>query len=185
MKKMMIALLLLVAISSVASAQVIPFIGMYADAQVVDCFVDVVTYETTSVHFYAVLPPEITAITAAEFSVANLPDAAMAITTPAWNTPLVIGEAGYGIALAFSPALPGPNAYLGALNFFALVDFPADWGMEVLASNDSGLLVVVDNNFDTIDADGGLFTFNCSGGCECEDTIATDDTTISSIKALY
>ena len=180
---MTIALLLLVAVSSVASAQV-PFIGMYADDQVVVCHTELPVYVTTSVYFFATIG-SIPAITAAEFSVSNLPGPADALITPNWNTPLVIGDAGYGIALAFSPALPGPDAFLGTLDFFALNDLGADYGMAVLASNDSGLLVVVDDVYDTLNAEGGLFTFNCSGECECADTIATDESTISSIKALY
>jgi hypothetical protein len=184
MKKMMIALLLLVAFSSMASAQV-PFIGMYADDQAVICHTDLAVYVATSVYFIADIGA-IPAITAAEFSVSNLPGAADALITPNWATPLVIGDAGYGIALAFSPAVPGPMAFLGTLDFFALVDLGADYVMEVLPSNDSGLLVVVDDNYNTIDADGGMFTFNCStGDCLCVEGVATDDATISSIKALY
>ncbi len=185
MKKMMIALLLLVAISSIASAQQDPFIGMYADDSAAVCHIDLPVYVTTSVYFYASIG-SIPAITAAEFSASNLPVAADALVTPNWNTPLVIGDLGYGIALAFSPAVPGPDAFLGTVDFFALNDLGPDFVMEIMASNDSGLLVVVDDVFETIPADGGMFTFNCgTGNCECEDTIATDDATISSIKALY
>lgn len=184
MKKMMIALLLLVAMTSVASAQA-PFIGMYADDQVVACYTDLPTYVTTSVYFYAVLPPEVATITAAEFSAANLPEATDALVTPNWNTGLVIGDLGYGIALAFSPALAGPNAFLGTVDFFGLVELGPDYVMEIVNTNDSGVLVVVDGDFNTIDAEGGMFTFNCTGTCECVETIATDDATISSIKALY
>ncbi len=185
MKKLMVALLLLVAVSSVASAQV-PFIGMYADDQAVICHADLPLYATTSVYFYAILPPEIVAITAVEFRVDNLPDAALANVIPNWNTPLVIGDLGYGIALAFSPALAGPTAFLGQVDFFAIADAGPDFVMTVMESNDSGMLVVVDDGYNTIDATGGIFTFNCStGNCECEDTVATEDSSWGSIKALY
>ncbi len=184
MKKMMIALLLMVAISSVASAQM-PFIGMYADDSAAVCHIDLPVYVTTSVYFFASIG-SIPAITAVEFSVSNLPLAADALVTPNWATPLVIGDLGYGIALAFSPAAAGPDAFLGTVDFFALNDLGADFVMEVLPSNDSGMLVVVDDVFETHEAMGGMFTFNCAtGDCECEGGTATDDNTISSIKALY
>ena len=189
MKKMMVALLFLVAISSVASAQT-PTIGMYAEADVpVLCSADVLAYATTSVYFWAILPPEIAAITACEFAVDNLPDAAMAITTPLWNTGLVIGDVGWNLAQAFSPALAGPNAFLGQLDFFVLNDtLWDDFLMTVIPGNDSGVLVVVDDSYVTHDANVDspqYFTFNCSATCDCVDSIATDDATFSNIKALY
>jgi hypothetical protein len=185
MKKLMVALLLLVAVSSVANAQA-PFIGMYADVDAVVCHNELAVYANTSVYFFATLPPEILAISACEFRVDNLLTAADAIVTPAWNTPLVIGDAGYGIALAFNPILGGPLAFLGQIDFFGLADIGPDYVMSIQPSNDSGNLVVVDDLFNTIDAEGGIFTFNCaSGDCECTEGVATEDATMSSIKALY
>jgi len=189
MKKLMVALLLLVAMSSIASAQ-LPFIGMYADDQVVSCQMDVAQYETGTVYFYAVLPPTITAITAAEFSVAGLPDASMALMTPHWNTDLVIGDLGYGIALAFSPAVPGPNAFMGTVDFFVLSDLGQDFRMFVEPSNDSGNLVVVDTDFNEIACEeiAHYFTFNCTGAlgdCDCFEGVATEDAAWGQIKALY
>lgn len=191
MKKLMVALLLLAAMSSLAAAQTQPFIGMYADDQGVLCQADVTQYATSTVYFFAVLPPEITAITAAEFSVDNLPDATMALMTPHWETTLVIGDLGYGIALAFSPAIPGPNAFMGSVDFFVLNDFGPDFRMTVMASNDSGNLVVVDTDFNEVPCETAqhFFTFNCTGGlpygCDCTETIATEDATWGQIKALY
>lgn len=185
MKKMMIALLLLVAFSTVASAQA-PFIGMFADDQAVICHNDLVTYQTTTVYFYAILPVDLVAITAVEFRVEGLLGAADALVTPAWNTPLAIGDLGYGIALAFSPALAGPNAFLGTVGFFGLADIGPDVVMSVLESNDSGVRVVVDDAYNTIPADGGIFTFNCTtGDCLCTEGTATEDSSWGSIKALY
>lgn len=189
MKKMMVALLLLVAMSSVAAAQD-PFIGLYADDAAVLCQANVAQYVSVPVYVFAILPPAIPGITAAEFRIANMPTAAMALTTYNWNTPLVIGTADYGIALAFAPALPGPNAYMGSISFFPLMDFGPDFRMEVTTSNDSGNLVVVDLDYNEVPAEAGhWFTFNCTGGlpggCDCFLTIATEDATWGQIKALY
>lgn len=189
MKKLMAALLLLVAMSSVAAAQD-PFIGIYADDAAVLCQANVSQYVSVPVYLFAILPASIPGITACEFRIDNLPTPAMGLTTYAWNTPLVIGTADYGIALAFAPALPGPTAFLGSISFFPLAAWPADFRMEIMASNDSGNLVVVDLNYNEVPAEPGhFFTFNCTGslpgGCDCVVGIAAEDATWGEIKALY
>lgn len=191
MKKLMAALLLLVAMSSVAAAQPAdPFIGIYADDTAVLCEANVTQYVTTTVYVFAVLPDEIPGMTACEFRIDNLPTAAMAITTFTWNTDLVIGNADYGIALAFAPALPGPTCLLGTIAFFPLAAFPADHRMTVMPSNDSGNLVIVDLDYNEVPCEADhFFTFNCTGtlpyGCNCQPTIATENATWGQIKALY
>ncbi len=183
MKKMMIALLLLIAMSSVASA--VPFIGMFVDDQAVICHKPIEVYVATDVYFFA-LVEDIPAITACEFAVDGLPDAALAIVTPAWATPLAIGTLGYGLALAFTPAVPGPTCFLGTVGFFAMADFGPDYLMSVVETYDSNVLAVVDDEYNTIAAEGGIFTFNCSTDqCLCTPGVATEDATMSSIKALY
>ncbi len=125
------------------------------------------------------MPASIPAITAAEFRIDNyIGDLgpACVLATPAWNTPLVIGDPGWGIALAFSPALAGPVAFLGSINLFLLdaVCVSDDYEMWVLESNDSGNLVVVDEQFNEVDAIGYRYTVNCTtGDCPCEDGTAT------------
>jgi hypothetical protein len=191
MKKLMVALLLLVATSSIAAAQAEPFIGIYADDVAVICQANVTIYVSVPVYLFAILPPEIPAITACEFRIDNMPTAGMGLATYAWNTPLVIGTADFGIALAFSPALPGPNAFLGRIDFLPLMAWPNDWRMTIMPSLDSGNLVVVDTNFNVIPCEDvpHFFTFNCTGslpdGCECQPIIATEDATWGQIKASY
>ena len=191
MQQLLIALLLLVAMSSVAAAQdPMPFIGIYADDTAVICQADVFQYVSVPVYLFAILPPSIPGITAAEFRIDNLPTAGMGITTYNWNTPLVIGSADYGIALAFAPALPGPNAFLGSISFFPLAAWPEDFRMEIMASLDSGNLVVVDLNYNEVPCEPGhWFTFNCTGslpsGCDCTYSNAAEDATWGQIKALY
>lgn len=189
MKKMMVALLLLVAMSSVAAAQD-PFIGLYADDAAVLCQADVSVYVSLPVYVFAILPPEIAGITAAEFRIENLPTEALALTTFNWNTPLVIGTAGYGIALAFAPPLPGPAAFMGSISFFPLMDFGPDFRMKVVPSLDSDNLVVVDLAYNEVPCElNHIFTFNCTGslpgGCLCIEGVATEDAAWGQIKALY
>lgn len=187
MKKLMTALLLLVAMSSVAAAQM-PSIGIYADDAGVLCEADVAQYVTSTVYVFAYLN-DIPGMTACEFRIDNLPTAAMSINTFTWNTTLVIGTPDYGIALAFAPALPGPLCLLGTIGFFPLQEFPDDWRMTVMPSNDSGNLVIVDLDYNEVPAEGYFFTFNCTGvlegGCDCFVGVATEDATWGEIKALY
>jgi len=192
MKKLMAALLLLVAMSSVASAQPgLPYIGISSDAEGIICQADVTQYVATQVYVLAYLPPDIEGITAAEFRIDNLPTEAMSINTFDWNTDLVIGSPGYGIALAFPDPLMGPLCLLGTISFFPLADFGPDWRMTIMPSNDSGNNIVVDLDFigHPCSADPFFFTFNCTGalpgGCDCTVGIATEDATWGQIKALY
>ena len=189
MKKMMAALLLLVAMSSVAAAQGQPFIGLYADDTAVLCEADLTPFVPMNVYVFAYLQ-DIPAITAAEFRVDNLPGVAQAIITPTWNTTLVIGTLGYDLALAFTPALTGPVALLGTLQFLALSDLGADWRMTVMPGLDCNCLVVVDTDYVEHACEPDHFlTLNCTGaldyGCNCQPTIATEDATWGQIKALY
>ena len=122
MKKLLVALLALVAMSSLAVAQA-PVIGIFDNDDAVQCDGIIEAYVARDIFVFAVLT-DIPAITAAEFSISNYVGdlgPACAIVSAAWNTPLVIGDPGFGIALAFSPALPGPNAFLGSINIFLLV----------------------------------------------------------------
>ncbi len=188
MKRLVITLLLLAAMSSIAAAE--SYIGMFDDVQATICYGDTEVYVTKSVHFIAYLDPEIPAITAAEFSVPNLPESgALGIVTASWNTTLVIGNLDYGIALAFSDPVPGPLAALGTVDFFPIdaAWIGADYLMEVLAAQDSGNLVVVDDGFVTIPVLGGNYTFNCSNPdeCDCVDSVPVSPTSWSAVKALY
>ena len=188
MKKLLVALLALVAMSSMALAQA-PVIGIFDNDDAVQCDGIIEAYVARDIFVFAVLT-DIPAITAAEFSISNYVGdlgPACAIVSAAWNTPLVIGDPGFGIALAFSPALPGPNAFLGSINIFLLdaACIGDDYEMWILASQDSDKLVVVDEQFNEIDAVGYRYTFNCTGECPCEEGTATDNTSWGSVKALF
>ena len=187
MKKLMVALLALVAISSLAYAQQ-PVIGIFEDVDATFCDGTVAQYVEKDCYVYAILPPEIGAITAAEFRLDNLPMTdGLGITTPAWTTNLVIGDANTGIALAYANPQPGPLVALGTLTFF-MIDalwIGDDHEVWTMPSLSSGVLAVVDDAFNTIDALGYRYTFNCTTECPCEDITATEETTWGSVKALF
>ena len=147
-----------------------PFIGMFEDLAATDCDIDTPVYTTASVYVSAILPAWLTAITAAEFRIDNYPDPTgpYFIITENWNTPLVIGDPDYGIALAFEPPIAGPVAVMGTIDFFTITDPGPDYWMMVEASLSSGNLVVVGTDYNEYWAHGGMFTFNCSTYyCDC------------------
>jgi hypothetical protein len=188
MKKLMVALLALVALSSMAYAQQ-PAIGVFANEGGPEaCDLTLPNLVPTSIYVMAILPESIPAITAAEFRIENLlEDPACVSLTQTWNTDLVIGNANWGIALAFSPPLAGPLALLGTLTYLQFVEgcVGDDFVMVVMESNDSGNLVVVDTDYNEIDAAGFMFTFNCTGVCFCEEASAAQSTNWGSVKALF
>jgi hypothetical protein len=163
-----------------------PVLGLYAEEDALHCVADVTPYLSVAVYVVATLADGATGLTACEFRIDHLPPSTLAIISTRWNTPLVIGEAGNGIALAFSPPLTGARAVIGAIDCFPLQDFGPDWVMAVLPSNDSGRLVIVDLDYAEIDcATGRGFTFNCSGDCQCLLGSSSAAATWGQIKALY
>ena len=187
MKRLTIVLVTLCAMSSMALAA--PVIGVFENTDATVCWGDIEPYVMKSIYVSAILI-DIPAITAAEFSVANWfgdegPECVL--VTYLWNTDLVIGDLGYGIALAFSPALPGPVAIMGQIDLF-LLDASCvgtDWHMQVSPAGGSGNLVVVDENFNEIPAIGYFYTFNCTEECWCEHCTPTAVSNWGAIKALF
>jgi hypothetical protein len=187
MKKLMVALLMLAAMTSLASAD---FIGIFADDQGVECQAAIVAYEPLVVHVMAYIPNVPGGITAVEFSVANYPGSPgypTGTATPAWDSDLVIGDISFDISIAFSEPQYGPFAHIGTIEF--LMFDPAwignDHVMAVAPGNDCECLVVVDDLFEIIEVDGGIFTFNCTGTCVCLEETATQDSSWSAVKSLF
>jgi hypothetical protein len=186
MKTVLLAALLVVAAGAATRGQAAPVLGLYADEEALRCVAGVTPYLNVPVYVVALLSDGVTGLTACEFRIEHLPSPAMATISTRWNSPLVIGELGNGIALAFSPPLTGESAVIGAIDFFPLQDFGPDWVMEVMPSNDSGSLVIVDLDYVLVpcEADHG-FTFNCSGECQCLLGNGNAAATWGQIKALY
>jgi hypothetical protein len=192
MKKLLtlIALIALIALTAgVAGADT--YIGLFGQPHAVDCFSDTGAFTTTTVHVVVWVDVDFSGqISAVEFFIDNLPEtSASGIVTENWNTPLKIGYLGYGIALAFADPLQGPLAYVGSIDFYTVDPawIPADYVMAVRPSRSSSTLAIVDQDGIAFPVEGGQFTFNCSdpGACDCLETVAVDDASWSSVKALY
>jgi len=192
MKKLMVALLMLTAMASFSNAQLPQLIGIFTDDMGTACDAPIVTYAPVAVHVMAYIPNLPGGITAVEFSIANYPGNPgypTGTATPTWDSDLVIGDVSYDISIAFSAPIYGPFAHLGQIEF--LMFDPAwigdDYVMTVAPGNDCECLVVVDDLFEIVNVEGGMFTFNCTtGDCVCyEGGTATEDTSWSAVKALF
>ncbi len=191
MKRLAIAFLILLAAGD-ATAQWYPLIGIYGSEAGVTCELDMDPYVQATAYLLAVLPDDMPGITACEFRIDNLPTPEMALIFYDWNTPLVIGSAGYGIALAFSPPLIGRAVPLGSISLYPLLNIPDDWRLTIEPSYSSGQLLVVDLSYEEIPANGDFLTLNCTGaifwGCNCLFpwwTTAVQENSWGQIKALY
>ncbi len=183
MKKSVIAVLALslMLFSGVASANVI---GVFGDADGTICEINASQPYTTAIFHFVALMSDIPTMSACEFGATGLMGDASNIVTPAWSTSLVIGSLPAGVALAWSVPVPGPVAYLGAVNVFLMAAYPQDQMVSVVASEDGNLVIVDGETAEARDAMGWSSVINCSGGCGCME-IATDDNSWSEIKALY
>ncbi len=192
MKSTAIALFLIIfALPAAAN----PVIGIFEDTnpQSAQCHVDIEPFTQTSVWVCAQLSVDLDdVITAAEFRIGGFPNDSDAIVTQYWNTDLVIGSADYGISLAFTEPLPALFGVLGELQIFSLGNgWPGDdYRMHIAHTFDSGVLVLVDGNFETWSALGGEFFLNPTSPYNFCPNIslpptATDGSSWSVIKSLY
>ena len=149
------------------------FIGVFAETTGETCYADAPPYQMVTLHVMAYVPSYAgVGITAVEFRIDDLPENLgypYGLITPTWDSPLVIGDPWYGIAIAFAQPQYGVFVHLGTLE---IMSFSEDWigedqEMRVEASYSSGYLVVVDANYEEHWIMGGQFTFNCSDPYYC------------------
>ena len=193
MKKLMVALMLL-SLAAVANAQYnMNFIGISADPDLTVCYAGWEAGASVDVYFLVYIDPaEINGVSGAEFRVDSLPiaEAPNVFVTDSWGG-LTIGDLGYGFSIALDFPGAGPIVELGMRNYFILTDtgdVGMDHHMRVMETLDSGNLIITDFNFNEIDRDGGMFTWNCSnpnaGGC-IDVPVSVAPASWGSIKSLY
>jgi hypothetical protein len=133
-------------------------------------------------------------ITAAEFSIPAWPDAPGYPTGQiigGFTSDLVIGNLADGFSISWSDP-QGAGLGFALIGSWTVTAFnPAwlgpDYLLQVLPHPTSGVLATVDHLYNIVDADGGLFWFNCTDpeACPCLDDTATEDTSWSAVKALF
>jgi hypothetical protein len=193
MKALFLAVVGLASMASGALATPWFYMSSTTDYEHPVCSAEAALYATVTVHIFADVETGagIDAITAAEFRVADLPgEGDGVLVTPQWATPLVIGSLDQGIALAFSPPVAGPLCDLGLVEFFVTDGtlLGVDRCMAIAQTLDSAKLVVVDQDYNEIPAEGGVFVFNPSATASCTlcpDLSATGSSSWGSVKDLY
>lgn len=187
MKKFVLAMFVVMLMAGVANAEVI---GIFGDMDATVCSMPVMAYVPATVYILAVLD-QIPALTAAEFGSTNFPENLgypVGQATVTWTTSLVIGNIYEGVALAYDAAQPGPIVHLGTV---AVLDFGGynfdNHFAQIVASPanpEATTPVVVDADYNVVEAMGWGLIFNCTvGDCSC--MVATETSDFSSIKALY
>ncbi len=168
-------------------------IGIFADdVWGSECHAPIEEYVPMMVHVMAVVP-DIDAVTAAEFRIANYPGNPgypIGSAYEYWNSDLIIGDITWDFSIAFSEPQPGPLIHLGSIEFtmFDPTWILDDWIMTVGEGADCECLVVVDADFEIVDVMGGQFTFNCTdpSWCYCSwFPTATHESSWSAIKQLF
>ena len=145
-------------------------IGLFTSEYADNCGADLVPYSPLTVFVVARLGSGLSAIVAAEFGLENVPAAGGGQMTAHWNSPLVIGGIGQGLAVAFQQPMSGPDVVLGSIDFFAT---SGSWigdnrRIAIGPSPGSGKLILVDAGFsEDDDVWGGRFTFNCDSDQAC------------------
>lgn len=168
-------------------------IGLFTEMEGYGCDSEFPLYTYTNVHVLALLPPEIEAITAAEFLISGIQSSSEVIITPTWNSPLTIGDAlgGVGFSIAWQTPMAGPIVHIGDIQFFVYGDWPGDDALWCTRpTNDSGKLVVVDDSFVEHDVYSCCFVANCTAdgpyyGCDVCFVISNEEVSWSEIRTLY
>lgn len=185
MKKSVIALAALLLVTGSASANLI---GIFGDTDATICSGDLLPYVPMDVYVIAVLS-DLESITTAEFKIDNWPGSPGYPTgqaTASWTSELTIGSIDEDFSIAWSTPQAGPNVLIGTISFLAFDPawIGADHMLTIAEGDNCNCLVLVDAAYDTFDVAGWSFVFNCTGD-DCGCTIATEETSWGSLKALY
>lgn len=127
-------------------------------------------YEPAEVHVVVSLGDHVDGLTAAEFRIDNLPTD-FCLIEEQWDSPLTIGNIGYGFAIAFTEVQWGPLVHLGTLYFTAWEPVGPNYAIFVAPSLSSGNCVIVDEFYEEIPVNGweAWHVFNCTGNwCDCQ-----------------
>ncbi len=192
MFKKVIVIAAMMLFAGVANADVI---GIFADEQADACTGVVMPYTPSDIFIMAILTETFDGgITAAEFKVGNWmgsPGYPTGTATVTATSDLVIGQLDTDFSIAWSSPQGAGNG-LVLIASVQILAFDGAWigpdhRLEVMEGDDCGCLVTVDDVFEQIQAQGGLFWFNCSvpEDCVCLEETATEETSWSSVKALF
>lgn len=192
MFKKVIVVAAMMLFAGIASADVI---GVFADDMAGACTANIMPYTPINIYVMAILTETFDGgITAAEFKIDNWmgsPGYPTGTATVTATSDLVIGGLGTDYSIAWS-APQGAGYGMVLIATVNILMFDANWigpdyMIRVAAGDDCGCLVTVDDLFETHDAQGGLFWFNCTAPeqCICLEETATQDSSWSAVKSLF
>jgi len=180
--------LLLLALPAAADS----LIGLFADETGEQCWADITPYVEIELHLLAFLDSGDfgAGLTAAEFRLENWPGNPgypLGSVTATWNSDLILGDLETDFSIAFDSPQHGPVVELGRLRLQMFSEGWIEDGLQVVAAkgDQCGCLVMVDENYELVDAQGLQFTFNCEQPCSCLSGSMPLQSNWSRVKSLY
>ncbi len=189
-----ILLITLLTISLVPSALAFPegsgsFIGVFTDADALSCtesltepFTELTLYVVASINTDVIADLE-----AAVFKISGLPVGGGTVSGDWSGADQSDGPMATEITLQWTTPQAGPLVVLGTIYFqpHGVGWLGDDHLLQVVPGDDTGNLAIRAGGGALFTVDGGIFTFNCTGICECSPSTLTAESSWGQIKNLY
>ncbi len=166
------------------------FIGLFTDQEATSCtsvltepFAMEVLYVVASINTGVIADLE-----SVVFKIGNLPPILDGLISGDWTgSDSQQGHVSTELILQWIDPLPGPLVLLGTLTLQPYVEgwLGDDHLLNVVAGDLLGDLVISDGSSAFFSVAGGVFTFNCTGVCECSPSTFVGESSWGRIKALY
>jgi hypothetical protein len=189
-----ILLITLLVISTPGWVQAFPegggsFIGIFTEADALNCTVELtVPFVLETLYVVASINTDVIAtLEAAVFKISGLPVGGGTVSGDWTSADQVDGPMETEITLQWTTPLPGPLILLGTIEF---QPHGAGWLgddhlLQVELGDATGNLAIRAGGGALFSVNGGAFTFNCTGICECSPSTQSGDSSWGEIKALY
>ncbi len=168
-------------------------IGLFADDNGDQCWADITPYGVEiELHLLAFLDSGDfnEGLTAAEFKLKNWPGNdgyPLGSIEEHWSSDLLIGDLETDFSIAFGSPQAGPIVELGRLKIQMFSENWIEDGLQIIVENgdDCSCLVLINEIFELVEAEGLQFTFNCEGSCSCIPGSTPLHSSWSRVKSLY
>ncbi len=166
------------------------FIGIFAEPGALTCAGELNDpFDEATLYVVASLNTDVIAdLEGVVFKIGNLPGAVGGLFSDNWSgADIITGDMDSEITLEWLNAIPGPLVLLGTIFFQPYVEgwLSEDHLLSVLPGDLLGDLVIRAGGGALFSVNGGGFTFNCNGNCECSPSTATAESSWGQIKNLY
>ncbi len=186
--------LMLLAILLAPDAQAFPegggsFIGIFTEAEGLNCSADLTEpFDDDTLYVVAALNGDVIAdLEAAVFKISGLPANGGTVSGDWSGADQQDGPMASEITLQWTTPQAGHLILLGTIYFqpFGVGWLGDDHLLQVVPGDVTGNLVIRAGGGALFTVNGGAFTFNCTGICECSPSTLSGESSWGRIKALY